>query len=50
MLTRKHILSLAILVILALGCGSAFAAEKVTLEFWTFVSDHQEFYELMAEE
>jgi arabinosaccharide transport system substrate-binding protein len=50
MLTRKHILSLAILVILALSCGSAFAAERVTLEFWTFVSDHQDFYELMAEE
>lgn len=51
MLTRKHVFSCTtILVVLMLFCGSAFAAQKVTLEFWTFVSDHQNFYELMARE
>lgn len=51
MWTRKCVLSCTtILVILMLVSGAAFAVEKVTLELWTFVSDHQDFYELMAEE
>lgn len=51
MLNRKAtFFYLPVLLIVLLVSGSALAAEKVTLELWTFVSDHQDFYELMAEE